>query len=62
MYAFILNMWIMGKITAEKVQSYVPRYITQAECDMILATPQDGLDVVAPGGGEAAREGEATEH
>lgn len=46
MYAFILNMWIMGKITADKVQSYVPRYITQAECDMILATPQGGLDSI----------------
>ena len=44
MYAFILNMWVMGKITADKVQSYAPRYITQAECDMILATPQGGLN------------------
>jgi len=39
-YSFILNMWVMAKITATKVQSYVPFYITQAECDMILATPQ----------------------
>ena len=45
MYSFILNMWVMHKITADKVQSYVPRYITQAECDMILATPQGGLNV-----------------
>lgn len=44
MYQFILNMWIMGRITAAKVQSYVPRYITQEEADMILATPQGGLD------------------
>ena len=43
MYQFILNCWVMAKITADKVQSYVPRYITQAECDMILATPQGGL-------------------
>lgn len=40
MYAFILNMWIAGKIDAAKVQSYVPRYITQAQADLILATPQ----------------------
>jgi len=41
MYGFILNMWIMERISAEKVQSYVPKYITQAQCNMILATPQN---------------------
>lgn len=40
MYGFILNMWIMKRINEEKVQSYVPKYIAQEECDMILATPQ----------------------
>lgn len=40
MYAFILNMWIMRRIDEAKVQSYVPRFITQDEADMILATPQ----------------------
>lgn len=40
MYQFILNMWIMERITATQVQGFVPQYITQAECDMILATPQ----------------------
>lgn len=41
MYDFILNMWIMQRIDAAKVQSYVTKgYITQAEADMILATPQ----------------------
>lgn len=44
MYNFILNMWIMYKIDEAKVQSYVPKYINQVECDMILATPQGGLD------------------
>lgn len=43
-YNFILSMWIQGRFTAEKVQSYVPAYITQEECDAILATPQGGLD------------------
>lgn len=40
MYPFILNMWIMKNLPEAKVQSYVPRYITQEECNMILATPQ----------------------
>jgi len=40
MYGFILNMWIMAKIDATKVQGFVPKFITQEECDMILATPQ----------------------
>jgi len=40
MYTFILNMWVMRKIDQTKVQSYVGRYITQEEADMILATPQ----------------------
>lgn len=47
MFEFIKNMWIMEKITATKVQSYVPRYITQEECNMILVTPQGGLSIVA---------------
>lgn len=41
MYQFILNMWIMKRIDSAKVQSYVPKYIKQDECDMILATPQN---------------------
>lgn len=40
MYGFILNMWIMRRINEAKVRSYVPIYISQEECDMILATPQ----------------------
>jgi hypothetical protein len=40
MYNFILNMWIMKRIDATKVQSYIGKYITQTEADMILATPQ----------------------
>jgi site-specific recombinase XerD len=47
MYGFILNMWVMRKIDEPKVQSYVPKYITQDEADMILATPQTGT-VSAP--------------
>jgi hypothetical protein len=38
---FILNMWIMGNVNADKVQSYVAKgYITKDEAVMILATPQ----------------------
>ena len=39
-YNFILSMWMQGRFTAAKVQSYVPTYITQEEWDAILATPQ----------------------
>jgi len=39
-YNFYLNMWIMRRITAEVLQTKVPKYLTQEECDMILATPQ----------------------
>lgn len=39
-YSFILNMWVMRVIDGAKVQSYVPRFITQDEANMILATPQ----------------------
>jgi len=40
MYQFILNQWILGKIDADKVQSYVPKWITQEQAETILATPQ----------------------
>ena len=40
MYQFILNQWILGKIDAEKVQSFVPKWITQEQADTIIATPQ----------------------
>lgn len=41
MYSFILNQWVMRKIDAAKVQSYVPKYITQEQANTILATPQN---------------------
>lgn len=41
MYGFILNMWIMNRLTEQKVRSYCPMYITAEERDMILATPQN---------------------
>ena len=40
MYNFILNQWIMRKITREKVASYVPKWITAEQASQILATPQ----------------------
>ena len=41
MYAFILNMWIMGKADEHFVETQV-RFgrITEEEKDMILATPK----------------------
>ena len=43
-YNFILNMWVMGTITEAQVLSKVPKYISQAEADMILATPQNPIE------------------
>lgn len=41
MYEFLLNMWVMHRITAAQVQNAVTKnYLTQKEADMILATPQ----------------------
>ena len=42
MYNFTLNMWVMKKITEEKINRYVTKgYITEEEAQMILATPQN---------------------
>lgn len=41
MYAFILSMWVAGKITEAKVNSYIPKgFISEAEANLIIATPQ----------------------
>lgn len=40
MDTFVLYQYILGKITAEKVQSYVPRFITQEQADLIILTPK----------------------
>jgi len=47
MYAFILNMWIMREVDKVYVQSKVSARITQAQCDMILATPQMTVEEIA---------------
>lgn len=41
MYNFILNMWIMKRLSVEQVQMYVTKgFVSQEEANMILATPQ----------------------
>jgi hypothetical protein len=40
MYPFLLNMWVMGKVTETKLQTYSPKYITAEELVEILATSQ----------------------
>ncbi len=41
MYNFLLNMWVMKRITETQVQNAVNKgYVTQEEANMILATPQ----------------------
>lgn len=42
MYNFILNQWKLKNIDEAKVRSYVPKYITDAQADTIIATPQIG--------------------
>lgn len=39
-YNFVLSMWVAGTINEKKVRSYVPKYITAEQAEMILATPQ----------------------
>jgi hypothetical protein len=40
MYAFVLNMWVMRKVTEKQVRSYNPLFLKSPEVNMILATPQ----------------------
>jgi len=41
MYEFIKNQWILGKYTETNIANCVTKgYITQAQADTILATPQ----------------------
>lgn len=40
-YAYILNQWKIGAVDEAWVKGRVPKFITQAECDTILATPQE---------------------
>ena len=39
-YRFYLNMWIMRKVTQEELQVLIPKFLTQQEYEMIIATPQ----------------------
>ena len=39
-YEFLENLWKSDRIDATKVQSYVPKFITQEEADNILMEPQ----------------------
>lgn len=44
LYPFILNMWVMGKDETYVNNALAKGYITELERDMILATPQGGLN------------------
>ena len=37
-YSFVLNMWMMGRLTEDQVNAYVPKFITAEEAKMILIT------------------------
>lgn len=44
MYGMLLNLWVTGKATETTINNAVAkRWITQAQADMILATPQEPL-------------------
>lgn len=46
-YGFLANMWIMGRVDEVYLQNQVDRgRITQAEYEMIVSTPQGGLNSV----------------
>lgn len=41
MYQFLLNMWVMRRITEEQLYQLVQKgWITQQEYEMIVSTPQ----------------------
>lgn len=45
MYEFIKSMYDRGKITAQKVWSYYPRYITKAQAKKIAGPAPAGEDI-----------------
>jgi hypothetical protein len=40
MYGYILNQWIMARVTEQWVMDRVPKFISSEQCAVILATPQ----------------------
>jgi len=40
MYNYLLNQWIDRKVTSDYIQARNPKYLTQSQVDIILATPQ----------------------
>ena len=43
MYEYLLGQWKMKKVDAIYIQARCPRWITQEQVDLILATPQDEI-------------------
>lgn len=41
MYEFIKTQYLLGKITADKVRSYVPKWITAEQAEEIIALKQE---------------------
>lgn len=42
MKGFLTRMWEKNRLTEEKLRSYCPIFLTQAEVEEILALPQNG--------------------
>ena len=41
MFEFIKGQYVMGKISADKVKSYCPKYITEEQVEEILQLPKE---------------------
>lgn len=39
-YAFLLNMWVFGKLDEEGLSNYVPKFISEEEKTQIMLAPQ----------------------
>lgn len=42
-FDFLRDAWVLSLVTDVKLRAKVPKFITQEECDEILALPQDGV-------------------
>ena len=41
MYQYLLNMWVMRRVTGTQIDAFVAKgYISREEADAIIATPQ----------------------
>ena len=44
MFEFILNMWVMHRISSLQIQQLVGRFLTQEQADVVVASDRIILD------------------